>query len=888
MIPTAPTPPTPPTDYEAPTPTGSIVTTYAELAAELALAGPRIIVIADGDYSGAGLTTAQGHQVWAQSRGGVTLRFGIGWRGNGGVTGGGAFGIIFRVDDIANVDATALLNEAIINTWDAVDPIEIGSGLTVEDCEFYGEGVIGAGIQAANPDGLTVRRCVFRDFVDTAISAFRNGSAPDAFDVITLEDLDIARISRPVPGSALGVSAELGINVGHTCAIRRVKIRDCAWAGVAFVNEVSGWFIEDFDIDRCGFGLFELGSVGIYCEHSYFGTIRRGYLGPDMKVGINCEWNSDNTNPYLNSLVPRNSDIVISDVRCLAYKIGIHFDLSVARCEVSRCRIERAWFAGILDNNVFPDDSGDFPVPDGEEAIATTNVVDLFSCEFLLHPEVALLRHDQHGGAALLPTIAGWPLTAEEVDTDLLMYSRPLWEGQTLTRGPAQSWGARVGGDPADLEQELLAIEPGEMDVVQSALDRRYKQLEVTPGDTDDPWGDLLSLIGEVFDEPEAVLQSVDVDRHRRTAQGLQLEQIGALVGRPRGSLTSDEDYRQAILVDASTLFSSGTLPEVLELAEALVGQAGEVVEMFPAAFRLRIPDLSAARAALLADILSDVPGAAISAQLSTYDSANTGGWSSVYAPLPSFATSLEFRPSLATLVDEVTETVGTADGTAYLPGVDGRDFAGNTPGDRLDWDGIADFGDAPFTLACWVNIDAFANEQRLWSTQFASLSGSHFWSINTSRRLRLFGANATGAHLDVTSNDGLQQDTWHLVVVTCDGTNTAAGVRMFIDGEETDGYAAAIDGGGAQRSTDFQWSIGGREATDTNNIDGSISDFRAWSRVLSTEEVRHLYLEGIASGSFAGPNTSIAPANPAAWSSTAGATTNTRAHWAHARPIGS
>ena len=361
-LPTPPAAPRPPADYAAPTPTGAVVTTYAELAAEMALAGPRVIVVADGTYSGAAITTNQGHRVWAQHRGAAVFEFGIGFRGNFGIAGGALHGLVFDVDDVANVDATAILNEAIVNTWDAVAPVTIGSGLVVEDCVFDGHGVVGSGIQAASPGGLKVRRCEFRNLIDVGVSAFRNGSGPNDFDPIILEDIVVENVARPVPGSAGGVSAELAFFLGHTFELRRFRIRDCAWAGVGIVNDANGWAVEDGDIDRVGWGYFVGGGVGIYCEHSHDGDIRRCLLGPQMKVGINGEWNSDNADPWLNSLVPRNYDIRIEDVRSQAYKVGIAFDLSVADCTVRRCRIERAWMAGILDNNTFPDSNGDFPL----------------------------------------------------------------------------------------------------------------------------------------------------------------------------------------------------------------------------------------------------------------------------------------------------------------------------------------------------------------------------------------------------------------------------------------------------------------------------------------------------------------------------------------------
>ena len=415
-MPTTPTAPTAPSSYTAPTPTGSVVTSYAELAAEVALAGPRVIVVADGTYTGVGLTTNQGHELWAQNMGGATLEFGIGFRGNGGNAGGALHGFVFDVDDVANVDSTALLNEAIVNTWDSLDPFTVGSGLVIEDCTFDGHDVIGSAIQAASPGGLTVRRVVIRNFLDAGISAFRNGSAHDDFDVITLEDIDIDGISRAVPGSASGVSAEIGVYLGHTFTIERIRIRNCAWAGIGLVNEVANWVIRDYDIDQVGWGYFENGSVGIYCEECNNGLIHRGVLGTEMKVGINCEWNGGDTDPWVNDYVSRNHNISIEDCTVAAYKVGIHFDVTVTGCTIRDAAFSRSWRAAILDNNAFPDADGSYPLPDGEDPIYTRNCADLSTCTFSLREGIPPYLNDHHLGSSTAAP-EGWPATPAEYST---------------------------------------------------------------------------------------------------------------------------------------------------------------------------------------------------------------------------------------------------------------------------------------------------------------------------------------------------------------------------------------------------------------------------------------------------------------------------------------
>ena len=467
-MPTAPEAPAAPGSgtYSPPSPTGSVVSSYAELAAEVALSGPRVIVVADGTYTGVSLTTAQGHELWAENFGGATLEFGIGFRGNGPNAGGALHGFVFDVDDIANVDSTALLNEAIVNTWDSLDPYTVGSGLVVEDCTFNGNDVVGAGIQAASPGGLTVRRCTFTNFIDQGIFAYRNGSGENDFDRITIEDVDISNVSRAVPGSGSGATVEAGIYIGQRFDIRRVPIRDCAWAGIVMANEVAEWTLTDYDIDRIGWGYFSGGGVGIYCEQSNNGLIHRGWIGYETKVGINCEWNGTASDPWVDDYTARNYGINITDATILSYKIGIHWDVSVQGCTARDVHIERAWRAGILDNNAFPDADGSYPLPVDELPIYSRNAADLSTCTFLLAEGIPHYLNDHHlGVSAAAPT--DWPATPDDYDdTGDVTLSYTAFDRPDPGAGRIPS----IAVTPAD-GSELTRYQPVEVEVTDLDAD---------------------------------------------------------------------------------------------------------------------------------------------------------------------------------------------------------------------------------------------------------------------------------------------------------------------------------------------------------------------------------------------------------------------------------
>lgn len=196
----------------------------------------------------------------------------------------------------------------------------------------------------------------------------------------------------------------------------------------------------------------------------------------------------------------------------------------------------------------------------------------------------------------------------------------------SLAYGDGIDWGQRENGDHTDPSSPLTDIPVGFLETVDTALRRLWKQYEAGPN-----WIALMTTIGDAFHELETALYELQYEGTWRNATGVQLEMIGEEVGRPRGSLVDDEDYRKAILVDTATLFSSGTLPEILELLGTLFEGSTYYLDLaYPAGIRIRVEELSADDLDLVVDLFSDVPAAGVGMVISTYDPAEVGGWSSI------------------------------------------------------------------------------------------------------------------------------------------------------------------------------------------------------------------------------------------------------------------
>lgn len=198
--------------------------------------------------------------------------------------------------------------------------------------------------------------------------------------------------------------------------------------------------------------------------------------------------------------------------------------------------------------------------------------------------------------------------------------------------GYGTGYGDGFGGDStsalAIVDGVLVSPGPGHLDTTQTANDRLYKQWEAGPN-----WLLLTAVAGQVFRDADEQQRLISEYRYLYTSGPWALEEVGALVGRARGSLANDDDYRRAIQVDAATLFASGTRPEIIELARDLFPLAPPIKyrDRYPAGWDLEIRSLTGSDMDLMVDIMSDVPAAGVGAWVSTYAVGNAGGWSSVH-----------------------------------------------------------------------------------------------------------------------------------------------------------------------------------------------------------------------------------------------------------------
>jgi exopolysaccharide biosynthesis polyprenyl glycosylphosphotransferase len=320
-------PPQAPAAYRVPA--GAVrVSTSAELRAALARHQARPIVLAAGIYRNRRpFLNPYGHRLYAEKLGAVVFKAGLSLGGNHGRGGGLVRGVVFDVDSPSRTVAGA-----VIAVWGT------GRNARVLDSTLRGHWVVSAGIVARQPDGLVVRRVVAREFSQYGVVVDANelnpGSSTGRFSIA---DVDVAGVSRPVPGSSEG-RAEACVWIGNSGTVRRVRAARCAWTGLWTGTATRGSRFEDIDVARA--------PTGVYIEHyTHNSVFRRLRIRPSVRTGLVAEW----ADPAWNG-EPASVDNVIEDSRFESWLAGVFLDAGTTRTTVRRSTFANQRWAAIGDH----------------------------------------------------------------------------------------------------------------------------------------------------------------------------------------------------------------------------------------------------------------------------------------------------------------------------------------------------------------------------------------------------------------------------------------------------------------------------------------------------------------------------------------------------------
>lgn len=200
----------------------------------------------------------------------------------------------------------------------------------------------------------------------------------------------------------------------------------------------------------------------------------------------------------------------------------------------------------------------------------------------------------------------------------------------------------------------------------------------------------------------------------------------------------------------------------------------------------------------------------------------------------------LLWRPTLETLLDDISGITGLASGTTYdVPG-EYRDFAGGT--DDIQWALVNDRTDEPVSFNAWINPDIIGGSDIFFSIDGTSSSDAYQFRFNgATGSIEFLHVYDVGTHARrTTAAATIVTGAWQHVAVTYVGNSVGADIRIYVDGVEAT-YSTTTDGSGTRRVPDGNWYLG-NTSLGTQGYDGQMRYPEAHDRILTPAEVANIY----------------------------------------------
>lgn len=159
-----------------------------------------------------------------------------------------------------------------------------------------------------------------------------------------------------------------------------------------------------------------------------------------------------------------------------------------------------------------------------------------------------------------------------------------------------------------------------------------------------------------------------------------------------------------------------------------------------------------------------------------------------------------------------------------------------------------------PFSATAWIQGPSAGNDSTLIGRM---MHGGTFtgWELHVGAstggsgpgRLNVWLIDAFGSsHIQVNSPDIVLDDTWHHVAFTYDGSGIAAGVRIYVDGQDATGETTSDTLFGSFFAEQAELNIGARMNGAAHLFTGTIGQVSLWERLLSPAEIQEIFTDGI------------------------------------------
>jgi hypothetical protein len=147
---------------------------------------------------------------------------------------------------------------------------------------------------------------------------------------------------------------------------------------------------------------------------------------------------------------------------------------------------------------------------------------------------------------------------------------------------------------------------------------------------------------------------------------------------------------------------------------------------------------------------------------------------------------------------------------------------------------------DRPFSLDIWTNVTDAASNRTIVSKMGAANAGEYVLWLNGSERLTvdLITTNWSSNRISFTTTGSISTAAWNHIVVTYDGSETAAGIKIYVNGSLMSGATSSVGTYTGMANTTGNFNIGSWDGSSFY-MAGSFGIVKVYKVELNTAEVR-------------------------------------------------
>lgn len=202
------------------------------------------------------------------------------------------------------------------------------------------------------------------------------------------------------------------------------------------------------------------------------------------------------------------------------------------------------------------------------------------------------------------------------------------------------------------------------------------------------------------------------------------------------------------------------------------------------------------------------------------------------------------------------SKALQVSDGTSYINyDYDSLSLASITNTNSLSFDGAGDYvdcggatdfhfndgsgNDLPFSVSAWVKLDNIT-AKRIVSKDTSTSSREYLFGTSGNGKFNMLLGTGT-VNINCQNNTTLNTTDWYHVVSTYDGSKTAAGIKVYVDGNASSLTTSTAGSYSGMPQTNGALEIG-RFANGHSYFDGLIDEVSIFNYELSQAQVSAIY----------------------------------------------